>query len=232
MLGKMFERISTLRKILHGKSGIVEEVLAELRKNWERCAGYRVHQVDSEATRYTIIRQPESAIENEIRFTIDLQLKTCECGLWQHYLYPCVDVLAYYRIHEVMPMHRVFAAQVDNLYKYENEQEMLSVNIHPVCMEAIGADGSTLPPKLSTKRQSGRPKIKRFRKRSRWAHEPERSNIVCSGCKKRGHNIRTCVARAEMERQRENAIARTAASENSSGAVAVPDDSRNELDLS
>ena len=231
ILGKMFARISNLRKKLNGKSGIVDGVLAELRKNWEACAGYEVHQQNGEGTQFTIVRQPENAVGRETRFTIDLQYKTCECGLWQHYLYPCIDVLAYYRIHEVMPMHRVFAAEVDKLYTYENEQEMLNLNIHPVCMEAIGADGSTLPPKLSTKRQAGRPKTKRFRKRSRWAHEPERSNIVCSGCKRRGHNIRTCLARADMERQRENASARAVASGNDTEAAVISQNT-NELDLS
>ena len=109
---------------------------------------------------------------------------------------------------------------------------MLSLNIHPICMETIGADGSTLPPKLSTKRQSGRPKTKRFRKRSRWAYEPERSNIVCSDCKQRGHNIRTCLARAELERQRENAIARAAASGNDAKITAAEESTRNQPDLS
>jgi hypothetical protein len=162
MLGKMFERISTMRKKLHGKSGIIDKVLSELRKNWEACGGYEVHQKDSEGNEFTIVRQPATALESPTRFTIDLHYRTCECGLWQHYLYPCIDVLAYYCIHKVMPMNRVFAAEVDKLYTYKNEQQILSMNIHPICMEAIGADGSTLPPKLSSKRQSGRPKMKRF----------------------------------------------------------------------
>ena len=221
-----------MRKKLQGKSGIIDKVLSELRKNWEACGGYEVHQKDSEGNEFTIVRQPGTALESPTRFTIDLHYRTCECGLWQHYLYPCIDVLAYYRIHEVMPMHRVFAAEVDKLYTYENEQEMLSLNIHPICMETIGADGSTLPPKVSTKRQSGRPKTKRFRKRSRWAYEPERSNIVCSGCKRRGHNIRTCLARAELERQRENAIARAVASGNAAEIAAAEESTRNEPDLS
>ena len=50
ILGKMFARISNLRKKLNGKSGIVDGVLAELRKNWEACAGYEVHQQNGEGT--------------------------------------------------------------------------------------------------------------------------------------------------------------------------------------
>ena len=50
VLGKMFERISSLRARVKGKSGIVEGVVSELRKNWEACAGYRVIQVDGADT--------------------------------------------------------------------------------------------------------------------------------------------------------------------------------------
>ena len=83
-----------------------------------------------------------------------------------------------------------------------------------------------------SKRQSGRPKTKRFRKRSRWAHEPERSNIVCSGCQRRGHNIRTCLARAELERQREDAVARAAVSGNAAATATSQESTSGELDLS
>ena len=44
----------------------------------------------------------------------------------------------------------------------------------------------------------------RIRKRSRWAHEPEKSNIVCSRCHKRGHNVRTCFAREDLVNQGDN----------------------------
>lgn len=83
-----------------------------------------------------------------------------------------------------MSVKEVFDAQVDEIYTYENQKEMLRQNIVPVCLETISPDGITLPPLASGKRVRGRPKQQRLRKRSRFANEPEKSNIVCSGCQK------------------------------------------------
>ena len=77
-------------------------------------------------------------------------------------------------------------------------------NIVPVCIESIAQDGNTLPPAPSKRKSTGRPKKQRIRKRSRWAHEPEKSNIVCSRCHKRGHNVRTCLAREDLVNQGDN----------------------------
>jgi hypothetical protein len=60
-------------------------------------------------------------------------------------------------------------------------------------MDTLTPDGVTLPPRLSTKRGTGRPKKKRIRKRSRFSDDPELS-IKCSYCREKGHNIRTCPA--------------------------------------
>lgn len=103
--------------------------------------------------------------------------------------------MAYLRLHRGLPFYQVLSAYVDPVYTYEAENEMLSANMIPVCIANIARDGKTLPPKPLNKRQAGRPKKKRIRKRSRWAHEPEKSNVICSRCHKRGHNIRTCVER-------------------------------------
>ena len=93
-------------------------------------------------------------------------------------------------------MEDVLASQVDKHYKFANERELLSVNILPVCMDTVAPDGKTLPPKQSSKRSSGRPKKLRLRsKRSRYAENPEESPVVCSKCKEKGHNVRTCDAR-------------------------------------
>lgn len=90
---------------------------------------------------------------------------------------------------------------VDKKYLYQNEYEMLKQNIAPVCMETITPDGITRPPNPSRKRASGRPKKKRIRKRPNNACDPEKSIIVCSCCHKRGHNVRTCLAREEHSKQ-------------------------------
>ena len=101
-------------------------------------------------------------------------------------------------------MSNLLTGLVDQQYTYENLHELLRLNIVPVCMETISADGCTLPPKPSKQRGSGRPKKQRIRKRKRWAYDPERPNIGCSGCQKRGHNIRTCMTRSLMGEDSKN----------------------------
>ena len=136
-------------------------------------------RVTATSDEFTIVRKRSSASESFTQYTINIATKICECGEWQEYGYPCVDAMAYLRLHRGLPFYQVLSAYIDPVY----------------CIANIARDGKTLPPKPLNKRQAGRPKKKRIRKRSRWAHEPEKSNVICSRCHKRGHNIRTCVER-------------------------------------
>jgi hypothetical protein len=129
--------------------------------------------------------------------------RTCPCGEWQEHGYPCVDAIAYLQLEREMTFNDVLNEYVDHKYTYANAREMLSFNIMPVCMDMIAPDGVTLPPKNSSRRGSGRPKKQRIRKRSRFADNPEESNVICSRCKRRGHNIRTCATREWMEKNTE-----------------------------
>jgi hypothetical protein len=92
------------------------------------------------------------------------------------------------------------------VYTYDYERSMLQNNILPVCMDMIHHDGTTLPPGVSHKKIAGRPKMKRIRKRSRYAHEPEKSSKKCSRCRKPGHNINTCLAREALGRSQKGTI--------------------------
>ena len=99
-----------------------------------------------------------------------------------------------------MSLDEILQNHVDRHYTYADETKLLKKNIVPVCIDRISHDGTTLPPKSTDKRRTGRPKKRRIRKRSRWAHEPEKSNIICSRCRQRGHNVRTCLLREELAR--------------------------------
>jgi len=92
---------------------------------------------------------------------------------------------------------------VDAVHRYKTVYDMMEFNIHPVCIETIAPDGVTLPPNTAGIRRSGRPKKKRIRKRPRSACDPDESKVVCARCRKPGHNIRTCVARQDMEQERD-----------------------------
>jgi hypothetical protein len=198
ILGTMTERISAMRMKNAENQGIVSSVMKQLRDSWEKCAGYKVIEVHDKGDEFNIVRQSTVASEEHKRYNIDVAIRICTCGKWQEFGYPCVDAMAYYRLHAKMSFTRICEDLVDIQYKYATEQELLEVNVVPVCIETIAHDGVTLPPLPCTQRSSGRPKKKRFRKRSKWAHEPENSNIKCSECGLPGHNKRTCEARKHL----------------------------------
>ena len=196
VLMKMIQRIALLREKHLDKVGVVEKVFSFLQNAFQECARFQVLQVNGAGKEFIVIHQASSAMAHADRYTIDIDNSTCECGLWQEYGYPCVHAMSYFRLHQKMSMMNIIDRFVDRQYTYETRETLLRENIHAVCMDHIELDGQTLPPKQSTTRITGRPKKKRIRKRSRFAFDQDQSNIVCSKCHKRGHNVRTCDASA------------------------------------
>ena len=244
ILSKMMERISKLRKEVSRNKGVVPRVTALVKSRWEQCAGYKVVEIVEGGDKFTVTRCPSRA-DNLNRYTIDVALKWCECGEWQEHNIPCLDAMAYFRIHAKATMNQVLQNHIDNLHTFENERELLQSNIVPVCLDTLTADGICLPPKPLTDRVSGRPKKERFRRRSiPRDDETGGSGVVCSRCFMRGHNVRTCFRR-EAKRMRGEMTQRQSeetkdadprvATELSSGiaTVAMPEDDgwMQELDL-
>ena len=197
ILGRMTERIASIRTALKEKEGIVPSVMSRMREYWERCAGFKVVEVKEHE--YSIVRQKTSARDTEQKFTIDTEVQSCICGEWQEHEYPCIDAMAYFRLHEKFSFNHVLSEYINKKYFYETEKDMLRVNIVPVCMDTITPDGVTLGPRPTSKRGSGRPKKKRIRKRPKWACKAEESIVRCSRCGKNGHNVRTCERRDDKE---------------------------------
>jgi hypothetical protein len=201
MLSKMTERITRLREKLNDKTGVVEKVAALVNKRWTNCAGCKVIQLEEEGSIFTVVRPSRSASENDACYNINGLNKRCDCGVWQDHGVPCIHAVAYYKLHKRMMLEQVMNDLVPSVHTYEYERSMLKKNVVPICMNTIQHDRTTLPPGVSDKRSAGRPKIKRIRKRSQHAHEPEKSNIVCSICRELGHNVRTCEAREALARK-------------------------------
>jgi hypothetical protein len=191
ILGIMVKRISTFRKNLKDKTGVVENLLGKLKKKWDDCAGYEVLDVGKEGVKFNVIRTTSS--KTVTRYTLNIVDKTCICGQWQDNGYPCIDAMAFFRLHANMTFDEVVKVHVDRLYTYEAMIDLFEETIEPVCMDSLTPDGVTLPPRPSTKRATGRPKKKRIRKRSKFSYDPELS-IKCSNCHEKGHNVRTCPA--------------------------------------
>jgi hypothetical protein len=200
ILSMMMERICDLRKKMEGRQGFVAYLVRDLKKIWDDCAGYKVLH-GNEQHQFTIVRLSKTSKEIPKKYALNIDQYTCECGQWQDMGYPCIDAMAYFRLHKKYSFSYVISEYVDALYRYETQYEMMKDNINPVCMETIAPDGCTLPPQGNEKRMSGRPRKKRFRKRPRTACDPDESPIVCSRCHEAGHNIRTCIAR---EREQDN----------------------------
>jgi hypothetical protein len=200
VLRKMMDRIATLREKHKEKKGVVHDVIGLLEKRWELCAAYKVLEVGTEGCLFSVFHGNGGLTTQyaDTAYTIDTLNSTCGCGKWQDHGVPCVHAMAYYRLRQKVSLNHVLENLVDRHYTYEDEKDLLRTNFVPVCIEHVSHDGCTLPPTPLLKRSTGRPPKKRIRKRSRWAHDPERSIVVCSRCKKRGHNVRTCLVREAM----------------------------------
>ncbi|KAG7364813.1 MULE transposase domain containing protein [Nitzschia inconspicua] len=197
---KMMNRICSLREENYGREGVVDKVAEILENRWKNCSNFQVREVVKGGSQFDVFRPSRGASLPETNRLLDVREQTCECGKWQEHGVPCIDAVAYYRLFETQTLQYIMDNHVSEHYKYETVNELLKENIVPVSLDILDQDGVTLPPNR-TKRSSGRPRKKRIRKRSRFAHDPDKSPIVCSRCKKRGHNVKTCVAREQLEKQ-------------------------------
>ncbi|KAG7361808.1 hypothetical protein IV203_036909 [Nitzschia inconspicua] len=194
ILSIMLERICTLREKHRGRSSVVDEMRGILEKRWNNCAGFQVWELLENGGIFRACRTSRGPTETERSYVLHVREQTCGCGKWQDHEVPCIDAIAYYKKIEKQTLQYIIDNHVSGQYKFETVNELLKDNIIPVCLETISADGITLPPNV-VKRPSGRPKKVRLRKRTRFAHDPQKSNIRCSRCKKTRHNVRTCLRR-------------------------------------
>ncbi|XP_024195810.1 uncharacterized protein LOC112198965 [Rosa chinensis] len=120
---------------------------------------------------------------------INLETHFCSCGEWQLYGFPCSHALVVIQQHGSSPY-----LYVNELYKVEKYRETYSFPINPLPsiskqVHDFGRDAVILQPPL-TRRPPGRPRKKRFRKRS------EQTRVIkCGRCGKcDGHNRKSCTA--------------------------------------
>ncbi|KAG7360322.1 MULE transposase domain containing protein [Nitzschia inconspicua] len=194
ILSIMLERICTLRQEHRGRCGVVDKMRGTLEKRWNNCAGFQVWELLENGGIFRVRRNSRGPTEPERSYVLNIQEQTCECGKWQDHEFPCIDAIAYYKMIEKQTLQYIIDNHVSGQYKFETVNELLKDNIIQVRLETISADGITLPPNV-VKRPICRPKKVRLRKRTRFAHDPQKSNIRCSRCNKTGHNVRACSRR-------------------------------------
>ncbi len=206
MLTKMVERIAELSAKYKNQSGVVESVTEILRNHWKACSGLMVISMNHESQQlFTVMEPPRIGINrDQTGYNVHLGMKACDCGLWQEHGYPCIHAAAIMKKEQRVSFEELVSL-VDDVHTYEYNIELFKNNFLTVCVDKVAPDMTVLPPLFPTKRKGGRPKKKRFRKRSRVASSPTAtttaggstggSTVRCSRCGRVGHNVRTCVAR-------------------------------------
>ena len=74
--------------------------------------------------------------------------KTCWCGRWQEYKYPCRHAMAYFRKWEDMSFPDILQVHVHDYYKNKSMQQKYGCHIFPVVQNQIRYNGETNPPTL------------------------------------------------------------------------------------
>ena len=74
ILAYTMERISTIRSELKEEDGIVPKVLSTMRDYWDKCAGFRVLEVQDSGNQFNIVRQLTSASDTVRNYIIDVDL--------------------------------------------------------------------------------------------------------------------------------------------------------------
>ena len=118
---------------------------------------------------------------------VNLETRFCSCGEWQVHGFPCSHALVVIQQHGASPYD-----YVNELYKVVKFRETYSFSINPVPtiekpMHNFAKDVVIVKPPL-TRKPPGRPRTKRFKKKSETT-----KSIKCSRCgKAAGHNKKTC----------------------------------------
>ena len=118
--------------------------------------------------------------------------------MWQDSALRCRHFLAVLRKwKEIDYANLLRQGQISTLFKYKSLHNLYTPNIVPVVVDTISYDGKTKPP-IRAKRQAGRPKVKRYRRRSELL-DPSQSKlhvhyVVC---------VATIVAHAKLLTRRQ-----------------------------
>ena len=76
---------------------------------------------------------------------LTIQEKTCSCGRWQEFKYPCRHAMAYLRKWEDMSFPDILDQHVHDYYKNKSMQQIYEYNVFPVVQDQIRYDGETNP---------------------------------------------------------------------------------------
>ena len=76
---------------------------------------------------------------------LNIQEKTCSCGRWQEYKYPCRHSIAYFRKWEDVSFPDILQQHVHDYYRNKSMEQIYEHSIFPVVQDQIRYDGQTHP---------------------------------------------------------------------------------------
>ena len=181
----MTSKISTKQRKYLTKPPQVTHIAQEMKSEWESAASLQVYQLEAVKWR---IRWREN-VSSDYASNILVYL-----WLMSGFVLSLSPFMAVFRkVKEYTSYAQVLeSVHIANFYKYTSLQNLYHPHSIPVITDTIKYDGKTKPP-IRGKRGAGRPKVKRYRRRSELL-DASQSRIKCSLCGTRGHNCRTCSA--------------------------------------
>jgi hypothetical protein len=129
-----------------------------------------------------------------ISHVVNLDNRSCSCGEYMEYQFPCIHVAAVIRD---MPLEQQYSF-IHPSYLTESLRSVYGASTTPVALDRLTSDGHTIPPKI--KRRAGRPS--KTRKRSRGEKDEEKRK-ACGICGQKGHNKRTCKSEPQADKPNE-----------------------------
>ncbi|KAM7514243.1 hypothetical protein LguiA_003826 [Lonicera macranthoides] len=128
----------------------------------------------------------EYEVNDQGKFTVNVFKGTYSCGMWRINSFPCPHAAAVFK-RAGLDTYK----HIESYFRDTTFRACYSFPIHPIpnvldCVADAGDAGYICPPE--TKRQAGKPKLKRLKPRVL-----EVRKMKCSRCgKKEGHNRKTC----------------------------------------
>ena len=125
--------------------------------------------------------------QNEIRI-VNLEDRTCTCGTYQEYQFPCLHAAA-----AINYGHRLPENYMNELYLMSSLRNVYQGVIIPIDKSTLITSHDVAPPVIT--RKAGRPRKVRIRSRG---ETPEDSRVHCNQCHQKGHNKATCARRGNL----------------------------------
>ena len=181
-------RGSEARQELMAGHRFSKKLMDAIKKCGEEATSHEVRRYDIQSSRFEV-HEPVNPVTQKGGHTwsVNLDRRSCQCGRFQTYKYPCSHVIA-----ACAAVSIDYWQFVDPVYSVQNIVYAYSAEWWPIGNEEMipPTSGWRLVPDESTLRGKGRPKSTRIRNEMDWRESQPRQK--CRRCRSEGHNARQC----------------------------------------